>query len=47
VDDGIQEVISRVTQLPSGGILCMGSYTNLMLGEPIRDSPYIYNENRG
>jgi hypothetical protein len=41
-DDGIQEVISRVTQLPSGDILCMGRYTNLMLDEPIRDSPFMY-----
>jgi hypothetical protein len=42
VDDGIQEVISRVKQLPSGDILCMGRYTNLLLDEPIHDSPFMY-----
>jgi len=42
VDDGTREVISRMKQLPSGDILCMGRYTNLLLDEPIRDSPYMY-----
>jgi hypothetical protein len=44
-DDGKEEIIGRVTQLPSGNILCMGLYTDITLDAPIRNSPYLYKMN--